>query len=1663
MKKIIIIGLLIVTVFGTLGLGIAWHIRRNSGENLLFRANLAMQANQFNKAFDMASRYIADTPTDWRGHDVLGRASLRLGRYETAREAFQEAGRLDPTNIDPILGLASAYSLPAAAQVVGTTVASPVEALRQVIDRFVQANNIILEAKTTDAKASLDLRERLGRDYQRISQAWRVIAGRLNQQVKRAADASLSEVEKSFLERSSNNAIIEADGAAVRAIETLLGVITEDPSRPQGAATLVRACIEHIEKGPSRKMRLNERKATAQKQKQHDTVRTLDRLRAGVDNLVTVAGKSLEVAKERIMGLDSPPAEAGMELALYEWQLGNMRDEPGQRDRLRTYCQTLDKLLVNDPDEMRLKLARADAAFALEDYTTAKRITDDVLAENPRQGRARLIRAAMALKERKFAQAEQQLFALANDYPKWAEVHYTFGLASAANGRKQVALRAMRAAVHEDSDPTHAGARRYLITALSRSGFHDQAFADAEAYFDAHPNDPIALQMLVRTATDLDAPRLTTARNALTAARRQAVRTAVDDEGKPVGDPYVVHTLMFAVGEGYARIGDSAKAQEAYQQAITTKPRHVAGLIAHAKALHRLGRSPEAEAIFTKVLEDDGDLHQVHFALSKLCAETDRPFQAIDHMRRAVRLDDRNSTYRVALAGLWFDAGDVAQCTKVLDTLDDDDEEANLLRLRVKLVRHETVRSEDVVAQIDRTKRGGLALAMTYLRTGRPQWCVTVCKDALKATPEDSGLLFLLGRAHRVMGQKDKCIDRWSQVLRLAPRQLPTYLGLAELMSATLDPPQVDQALRKIPQTHDDMVDLAVAWLYSRRGNYAQAAKIYQQLGANSDAPQYSQLSARVLRARAVASLGRTDDALAELKTLTDALTRSETQLHAQIDKLAQATDKNSRAERRALEAKLVGLEQWYGRALWARADILADAGRNEQAYQTLKTLADIAAGKGPKGEPDAASLRRVVRQMARLKRFTEALALCEQIKSLVPNDAKTYLLETSVLVAAGRIDETPTPSVLEQAIKRQSTNVKLYAALAGAHDALNQPDEVLATLERMAKIGEAGKARALFEEGRFLASWGLAAQAEERFKRLEALGYGSSPGVQLALGNALAKVGSIQRAREVLKKIPLYCDQYIDAQSLLGDLAENDDDRLAILRRLAKDKPDSTVVLRRQMWAMIRAGKGDEATRTFQAFAKRTGRALAMPSGTYPLALQALLDTDDETGAAKFIRERAEESKSLRWRRLGILLSINNKPADAKTMLPEPDAKGLWLHDALLGVIVAAKTDDAKAAAAWVGVVDKISRLAAERTVPAVIPPHYRLLSALAAESKVDSAELAVWAGQVGVGRDAARQLLGVNAEDRPAQAADLLKATLAIEWGQQRLGRSWAMDILEQHRGCQWAAALAMQTRPDIATHKRVVELLKKGSALALRIAGSLHREEGDFEAAAQSYKKAAEVAKAANKDAKDDPILLLAQAVALERAGNQEEALDLYRKVHDETKGVQAGNNAAFLTSELYPSDETRLTEALDKWAQPNVEAQPNNPTFLDTRGWILHLLGRTDEALVDLRRAVKGKPASPEIHYHLGALEYENYLRVLEANKSQDNETLTEKTLRRLETLRELAKWHLQATGACVDRLQKAGEKLTVSAQDAKSKAAALATRIGLSPQSLLKHGYATIGE
>ncbi|MCS6949980.1 MAG: tetratricopeptide repeat protein [Armatimonadota bacterium] len=94
--------------------------------------------------------------------------------------------------------------------------------------------------------------------------------------------------------------------------------------------------------------------------------------------------------------------------------------------------------------------------------------------------------------------------------------------------------------------------------------------------------------------------------------------------------------------------------------------------------------------------------------------------------------------------------------------------------------------------------------------------------------------------------------------------------------------------------------------------------------------------------------------------------------------------------------------------------------------------------------------------------------------------------------------------------------------------------------------------------------------------------------------------------------------------------------------------------------------------------------------------------------------------------------------------------------------------------------------------------------------------------------------------------------------------------------------------------------------------------------------------------------------------------EEAARCYEEVLQRTPANPVAlNNYAYLLAEA----NTRLDEA-EAMANRALAAEPKNPIYLDTLGWIYFRQGRYQQAVQLLEQAVQDAPQEPELRYHLG---------------------------------------------------------------------------------------------
>ena len=1484
MRRIILVLIIAGILAGAIG-GLVLYFHRNSGAKLLARAELALRARNFDRALELAASYAAANPDDWRGPYFQARAHISLGRYDEARTLLDQAAKAAPGEATVLMTRADTFAHPARQTLAASDPDLRPDVLRTAIEQLGQAKAALENATAPDEDVATEIAEAIGLVEIDIGYAHRRLGLRLQKEADVAAAGGAGD-QASAKTKASEAAMQEAARQLQDAAGRLLAVAKKDaqraadqPAWPRAANALVQLCIGEV----------------------RDPRRSPDDRQA----FQTV----LAEARQAILSMKDPPPVAAMLLVTQQVVAAGLEDiSPAGRQEVMGACEALDDILKrhpDDPDAPQIRLARAEMALRLGDVAKTEEICKAVLQVDPRQRQARLLLAVAMLSRGNVAEAEKDLFALRTDFPGSPAAQYAFAQAAMKSGKDELAKEALRKVT--ELDPTHAGARQALAASLLRDGFYDQAFSEAKALYDAHPDSPVAIGLLVETA----------ARTDQSGVALQAIETAQ----KQFPDRPVV---QLAIAQGYRTLGNIEASRAAAAKAAEAKATSLSEHLAVAEAMVYLGKTAEAETMLSETITAYPESSAPHYHLGALYQQTGRAMQAIEQYQAAVRLTPQNTTYRMTLGRALFDAGLLDEAdveVRQVLSVDPSHAQAGLVATQIKILRGEPVAADELQPATVAGKQQGLALALAYLNHAEPQRCLEVCQAVLKENPDDLDARLVLGQAHLALNQPDQCIEQWTGIIKKDPQRLVIYRALAGVLIRQKTPAEVEAFLTAIPGTGPNQIDSAMAWLYQQKRDFAAAADVYGRLADRDTAPQDLRYLARLDRARCLAQAGQTDEAIQELARLPDK-------------------------------------DPWRNRALLGKVVILAGANRIQETGPILEELQAAAVKTA-----DVESLGRIGSFYLQTRQFDKAVTVSEELERLVPKDSRPCLLRAGALTALGRTADAV--DAYRQAVARQPGNFASHIRLVRALDAAQQPKEALEALAELGARGDTAKALAAFERGALYVAWGLQKPAVECLGQLAQEGGATRPDLRVALARALAGLGDKEKAREQLQKVPRHAKEHVSAQQLLAELADSDDAKLAVLRKADVDPSDRPALAVHRLDILLRAARAADAVREYQTFVAGLPQGATPPEALSLLALYAMLRTGDQAGATAIAVQAAQQVPRPAWKRVAVLLTMSDQPETARTLLPEVARADP--QDTILGLCLAAQTGgDTKP---WTDRLAQLERLLAAVKPPVTMPTRHGILSALAAGDLADAEKrLADAAGADLIGRSVMGELVAAARKDPnlKAEAAVLLKSTMATDLRLPEIGRVWAMGALKARPTSQWAAGLAAQHATDAAGLQEVLALLKPADCvLARAIEASILMIENKYAEAAEVYRRAAEAEKG-------DPQLVMRQAIATENSGKLPEALALYRQVWEKTKSPTAANNAAYLASELYPKDKQHLAEAA-AWAQAATDAEPANSAFHDTRGWIAYLLDRNDEAVAQLRQAVKGLAASPEVHYHLGLAE------------------------------------------------------------------------------------------
>jgi tetratricopeptide (TPR) repeat protein len=157
---------------------------------------------------------------------------------------------------------------------------------------------------------------------------------------------------------------------------------------------------------------------------------------------------------------------------------------------------TLQTALKDFPEDLQLQVALAELSFDLQKFEQAKSIMDSILATNPANGGAILIKARFLIRDGKNKEALELISPLLTDYPKWAEPFYYAALTQLRLGNTELARNSIEQALQNNvnNDRYHALAAQIYLT-LGKS---TEAGREATLALRINQRNSIAVKILAK-------------------------------------------------------------------------------------------------------------------------------------------------------------------------------------------------------------------------------------------------------------------------------------------------------------------------------------------------------------------------------------------------------------------------------------------------------------------------------------------------------------------------------------------------------------------------------------------------------------------------------------------------------------------------------------------------------------------------------------------------------------------------------------------------------------------------------------------------------------------------------------------------------------------------------------------------------------------------------------------------------------------------------------------------------------------------------------------------------------------------------------------------------------------------------------------------------------
>ncbi|NPV07583.1 MAG: tetratricopeptide repeat protein [Anaerolineae bacterium] len=1043
---------------------------------LLARARMLKEAGQWDRELAVLEGATERFPGFAEGWVALAEAQERRGDYQAARNAYERALSVAPSDLKARLGLGGLLEregrpLEALLQYSQAAQLNPSQpeahaavaaALARLGDR-VQANETVRTAVTANP----------GSAAVRVAVGDHLLAAGNPQQAVAEYEAALA-LEPGYLPAHlslsrawlAGGQLGEAEAAARRLLElypgsaeaqvALAAVQRAAEHAPEAVATLTQALTAH---SGSSEVALALGQAlfeAGEVEAAEEAFRAVTLARPGVASAwlalgnvwLTERGPAWAITAYR-QGLHASPGDPELLLAL-----GKAQTDLGLLDQAE---DTFRRAVALHRHLAAPEVALGDLLLRRLDFDGAARAYWRAVSAAPSDASGWLrigqLRLRLGRPEEAIS-AYQEALAIR---PESVETHVALGDAYRHLGQLDRAMAAYQSALI--ADPSSTIARLALVRALADSGAPGEAEAVVARLLEDAPSEEPALLALanLRLAQGdvQEAVRIASSaveahpKSATALAGRALILLQSGDAEGALADLDRAQALQprsadvrLARGEVYLTLGQGSEARAQFEAAAGLAPADPRPWLALGRLEAANGSWGEAEAAYREATRREPGSAAGHVGLAGTLAAQGQWTEAERSLLRALAVEPGSAAARLALGDLYRDRGDLEAA-------------AEQYRSYLTLVYDGTT--------------GYLHWAGAYLAAQQPEQAEALLLEALSRYPDGAGLRAALGDAYRLQGRAGEAIQAYEAALAADPELASAHLGLGQAWLALDRPDRAREAFAQAEATARDGSEVRV-----------QVARAYLSAGLEDDAHRAAE--------RAVQTDAGSPEAWV---VLGDVLYRKgDVPLARTQYRQALRLDPKS-------YGGLMGegrCEQALGYPLSAVAALQAAAVANPTSAEPWLALAAVHQGQGLRDkarsaleearrrEPESPSVLVAFAQLALSQgELTKALAWVEQALDKAPDSASALLVHAQVNSALGQ-HEAALRSV-QRAVALDPENASAYLTLGDVQRALGRYAEALVAYQRYEKLAppSAAAQMKLGQAYQLNSNWEAAAAAYRR------------------------------------------------------------------------------------------------------------------------------------------------------------------------------------------------------------------------------------------------------------------------------------------------------------------------------------------------------------------------------------------------------------------------------------------------------------------------------------------------------------------------------------------------------------------------------------------------------